>query len=162
VVAVTGIVAALSLNAELDSANFATSAALNSARTQRLGEVLLIITVMLVALAAINTIVISWATVLDTRHSSALSRALGMTPRQVTAAMSGAQLLPALVGATIGIPAGLALVAAVDPDSTTYPPLWQLLAVVPGTALAVAGLTAVPALIGARRPTAQILQSEQA
>jgi putative ABC transport system permease protein len=144
VIAVTGIIAALSLHAELGSSNFATSSALDDARTERLGDVLLIITVMLVALAAINTIVITWATVLDARHSSALSRALGLTPQQVTAAMSAAQVLPALVGAAIGIPAGLALVAAVDPDGTTYPPLWQLLAVLPGTALVVVGLTAVP------------------
>jgi hypothetical protein len=50
----------------------------------------------------------------------------------------------------------------VDPDSTTMPPLWQLLAVVPGTILVVAGLTAIPARISARRPVAEILQSELA
>ena len=76
--------------------------------------------------------------------------------------LSAAQLLPALVGALIGIPLGLALVAAVDPDTTTNPPLWQLLAVVPATLLVVALLTTIPARIGARRPAAEILQAEYA
>jgi putative ABC transport system permease protein len=37
------------------------------------------------------------------------------------------------------------------------PPLWQLVAVVLGTVLVVAGLTAIPARISARRPAAEIL-----
>jgi len=161
-ITVSGIVAALSLNAQLDTARFAASAQLDDARTERLGQVLLIITVTLVALAAVNAIVITWATVLDARYSSALARALGLTPQQVSNGLSGAQLLPALAGALLGIPLGLGLIAAVDPDATTNPPLWQLLAVVPGTILVVAGLTAIPARIGARRPTAEILQAEHA
>jgi ABC-type antimicrobial peptide transport system permease subunit len=79
----------------------------------------------------------------------------------VSAGLSAAQLLPALVGAILGIPGGIGLFAAVG-DSTTLPPLWQLLAVVPATVLVVAGLTAIPARIGARRPVAEILQSELA
>jgi hypothetical protein len=69
-----------------------------------------------------------------------LARALGATPEQVSLGLSAAQVLPALAGAILGIPGGLALLAAADPDSTTtMPPLWQLLAVVPGTVLVVAG-----------------------
>ena len=66
-------------------------------------------------------------------------------------------MLPALTGAVLGIPGGIALFAAVG-DSTTSPPLWQLLAVVAGTVLVVAGLTAVPARISARRPVAEVLR----
>jgi putative ABC transport system permease protein len=44
----------------------------------------------------------------------------------------------------------------------TIPPAWQLVAVMLGTLVAVAGLTAIPARIGARRPVADILQSETA
>jgi putative ABC transport system permease protein len=44
----------------------------------------------------------------------------------------------------------------------TIPPLAWLLAVVLGTLLVVAGLTAIPARIAARRPVAEILQSETA
>ena len=121
------------------------------------------ITITLLALAAVNAIFITWATALDARHSSALARALGATPQQVSAGLSAAQVLPALVGAVLGIPGGIALIEAADPDSTTtIPPLWQLLAVVPATVLVVAGLTAIPARIGARRPVAQTLASERA
>jgi hypothetical protein len=44
----------------------------------------------------------------------------------------------------------------------TIPPAWWLAAAVLGTLLAVAGLTTIPARIGARRPAAEILQSETA
>lgn len=47
-------------------------------------------------------------------------------------------------------------------DKATMAPLWQLLAVVPVTVLVVAVLTIVPARLGARRPVAEILQSELA
>jgi hypothetical protein len=161
-ITVSGIIAALSLNTQLDTARLAASAQLDEARTDRLGQVLLIITVMLIALAAVNVIVTTWATVLDARYSSALARALGLTPQQVSSGLSAAQLLPALAGAIVGIPMGLILIAAIDPDATTNPPLWQLLAVVPGTILVVAGLTIIPARIGARRPTAVVLQAEHA
>jgi putative ABC transport system permease protein len=132
-------------------------------QTDRDSQVLLVITVALVVLAAINAIFITWATVLDTRRPSALARALGATPQQVTAGLSAAQLLPALPGAIAGIPAGIGLYAAVSSgQALPVPPPWQLLAVVLGTLLVVAGLTAIPARIGARRPVAEILQSETA
>jgi ABC-type lipoprotein release transport system permease subunit len=155
-VTISGIVAALSAHADLlDDGS-------SSARADRLGQVLLAITITLFALAAVNAIFITWATALDARRASALTRALGATPHQIAAGLSAAQVLPALAGAILGIPGGLALVAAVDPDATTMPPLWQLLAVVPGTVLVIAALTAIPARIGARRPIAEILRSELA
>jgi ABC-type lipoprotein release transport system permease subunit len=125
-------------------------------------RVLLVITVPLVALAAVNAIFVTWATALDARHSSALARALGATPQQVSTGLSAAQVLPALVGAVLGIPGGLALFAAIGGDETANPPLWQLFAVAPVTVLVVAALTTIPARLGARRPTAQILQAELA
>ena len=132
-------------------------------RADRLNQVLLLITITLFALAAVNAIFITWATALDARRSSALARALGATPRQVGTGLSAAQVLPALVGALLGIPGGIELIKAADPDpTTTMPPLWQLLAVVPMTVLVVAVLTAVPARIGARRPVAGVLRSERA
>ena len=128
----------------------------------QLNQVLLVITITLVTLAAVNAIFITWATALDARHASALARALGATPQQVSAGLSAAQVLPALAGAILGIPGGIGLIVLVDPDSTTLPPLWQLLAVVPGTVIAIAALTAVPARLGARRPAAEILRAERA
>jgi ABC-type lipoprotein release transport system permease subunit len=154
-ITVSGIVAALAAHADLDGSN--------GVSADRLDQVLLVITITLIALAAVNAIFVTWATALDTRRSSALVRALGATPQQVSAGLSAAQVLPALAGAVLGIPGGLELIAVADPDSATpSPPLWQLLAVVPGTVLVIAGLTAIPARIGARRPTAQVLQSELA
>jgi putative ABC transport system permease protein len=161
-ITVSGIVAALAAHAQLNAQHVPGSSGLADPRTDRLSQVLLLITVMLVAQAAVNAIFITWATVLDARHSSALARALGATPQQLSAGLSAAQVLPALAGAVLGIPGGLGLIAAVTPGTTTVPPLWQLLAVVPGTVLVIAGLTAIPARISARRPTAQILQSELA
>jgi putative ABC transport system permease protein len=153
---VSGIVAALAAHADLVDHT-------SGARADRLNAVLLVITITLVALAAVNTIFITWATALDARHSSALARALGSTPQQVSAGLSAAQVLPALTGAILGIPGGLELIAAVDPDAATpMPPLWQLLAVVPGTVLVVAVLTAIPARINARRSVAEVLASELA
>jgi ABC-type antimicrobial peptide transport system permease subunit len=132
-------------------------------QTARDSQVLLAITVALVILAAINAIFIAWATVVDARRPSALSRALGATPEQVTTGLSATQLLPALPGAILGIPLAIGLDAAVSSgQALPIPPAWQLLAVVLATLLVVAGLTAIPARIGARRPVAEILQSELA
>jgi putative ABC transport system permease protein len=152
-ITVSGLVAALAAHAELVEGS-------SSVRADQLNGVLLAITITLVTLAAVNVIFITWAAALDARHSSALARALGATPQQVSAGLSAAQVLPALAGAILGIPGGFALLAAVDPDGTTMPPLWQLVGVVPGTVLVVAGLTAVPARISARRPVAEALRSE--
>jgi ABC-type antimicrobial peptide transport system permease subunit len=154
-ITVSGVVAALAAHADMADAS-------NSVRADRLNQVLLALTITLVTLAAVNAIFITWAAALDAKHASALSRALGATPQQVSTGLSAAQVLPALAGAAMGIPGGLALVAAVDPDSATMPPLWQLLCVVPATALVVATLTAIPARVSARRPVAEVLRSELA
>jgi predicted lysophospholipase L1 biosynthesis ABC-type transport system permease subunit len=100
--------------------------------------------------------------VLDARHTSALARALGATPQQVSAGLSAAQVLPALVGALLGIPGGIALVSAVNKDGKhlTLPPLWWLVATVLVTVVAVAAITIVPAWLGTRRPVGEVLQSE--
>ena len=128
----------------------------------RQNRVLLVIMVALTALAAVNAVLITWATALEAKHSSALARALGATPRQVSAGLSAAQVLPALTGAVLGIAGGLALFAALGgrDDGVTGPPLWQLFAVIPVTGVVVAVLTTVPARIGARRPAAEILHAE--
>ena len=161
-VTVTGVVAAMAAKALLD--HDAQLVGGTDPETIRANQVLLVITVTLVALAAINAIFVTWATALDAKHTSALARALGATPRQVSTGLSAAQVLPALVGAILGIPAGLALFNALGGggDGVTGPPLWQLLAVVPATVLVVAALTTIPARLGARRPTAEILQAELA
>jgi len=106
---------------------------------------------------------ITWAMVVDARRSSAVARALGATPGQVSAGLSGAQVLPTLIGALLGIPGGFGLVEALQQKSgsvITTPPIWWLIAVVIGTVVVVAVLTAVPARSGARRSVAVVLQAE--
>ena len=166
-ITVSGIFVALVLNAFLTTQPLA--GGYDDAQVELLRQVLLVVMVILLSLAAVNAIFITWATVLDNRHSSALARALGATPREVSAALAAAQVLPALVGAILGVfPGGFALFAAInaitggDSDRATLPSLWQLLAVVLATVLVVAALTAVPARLGGRRPVTETLQAELA
>ncbi|GAB2803153.1 hypothetical protein GCM10027176_04910 [Actinoallomurus bryophytorum] len=161
-ITVSGIYVLLVLNAFLTTQPLA--GGYDDAQVRVLRHVLLVWTVILLSLAAVNALVITWATVLDNRHSSALARALGATPREVSAALAVAQVLPALAGAVLGVfPGGFALFAAInaitggDSDRATLPSLWQLLAVVPATVLVVAALTAVPARLGGRRPVTETL-----
>jgi putative ABC transport system permease protein len=129
----------------------------------RLNQVLMVFTVALIALAAANALLITWVMVVDTRRSSAVARSLGATPGQVTAGLSGAQVLPALIGALLGIPGGFGLVNAIRHNGSsviTTPPAWWLAATVIGAVAVVAVLTAVPARIGARRSVAGVLQAE--
>jgi ABC-type lipoprotein release transport system permease subunit len=161
-ITVTGIVAVLAVRALVHQD--AQLVGGTDPDTVRANQVLLVLTVTLIALAAVNAIFVTWATALDAKHSSALARALGATPQQVSTGLSVAQVLPALAGAVLGIAGGLALFNGLGggEDGVTGPPLWQLLAVIPGTVLVVAALTTIPARLGARRSTAEILQAELA
>jgi ABC-type lipoprotein release transport system permease subunit len=122
-----------------------------------------ILTVVLGTLAVVNAIFTAWVTTLDARHSSAVARAFGATPGQLTAGVSAAQLLPALPGALLGIPLGIGLFAATNGAGTlVVPPASWLAIAVLGPLVAVAALTAIPARIGARQPVAAVLQAEMA
>jgi putative ABC transport system permease protein len=134
---------------------------LNAPAADPVGQIMSVLSVALLTLAAVNAIFIAIATVLDARRSSALARALGATPRQVSVGTSAAQLLPALPGAVLGISAGIGLYAAVSGGGVvTIPPLPTLIGVVGVTLLSVSILTAIPSRIGARRPVAEVLQTE--
>jgi putative ABC transport system permease protein len=123
---------------------------------------LLVITIMLITLSALNAIFTAWATVLDARRPSALMRALGARSGQVTNGLLAAQVLSALPGAILGVPLGIVLFKAVGGHQATAPSVLWVVAGVVGTLLAVAGFTALPAQIGGRAPAAPILQSETA
>jgi putative ABC transport system permease protein len=166
-VAVTaaGVVAVLTFHATAGLDASGGSGGLGSPVYDRDEQMLTVLAIVLVTLAVLNVIVTAWATVLDARRSSALARALGATPQQVSAGVSAAQLLPALPGALLGIPLGIGLFAAASGTGTrvlAIPPAWWLAAAVLGTLAAVAGLAAIPARIGARHPAAAVLQSELA
>jgi putative ABC transport system permease protein len=124
---------------------------------------MLALTIVLIVLAAVNAVFTAWATVLDARHTSAVSRAMGATPEQLTAGLAAAQLLPALPALVAGIPLGIGLFKfANSGGALTVPPAWWLVLVVAGTLLLVGGLTAIPARLGAHRPISGILQAELA
>jgi putative ABC transport system permease protein len=125
-------------------------------------DVLLVFTIALVLLALVNAILVTWATVQDARHASAIERALGASPDQVGWGLVVAQLLPALPGAILGIPVGVGLYDAVGRHGSTVPSAPALLGVLIVTLLVVAMLTSIPARIGARKSVAEILQSELA
>lgn len=129
----------------------------------RVNQVLLVVTIIMAVLAVANTLFTTWATVIDTRRFSAIARALGTRPRQAASSLTVTQLLPALIGAVLGMPLGIAFYGAVqNGGSQATPPWWWLLLMVLGI-LAVAGaLTALPARISSRQPIAQILQGETA
>ena len=156
-VTVSGVVAVLAGRAAM-AADWEGPTSLDP-QADRANQVLLVITVMLVALAVINAIVITWAAALDAKHMSALARALGATPGEVSAGLSAAQVLPAFAGAVLGVAGGLALWAAIGDDETN-PTNWQLLAVVAGTVLVVAALTTIPDRLAARRPVTESLRAE--
>jgi putative ABC transport system permease protein len=162
-VTVTGIVAVLAFRATVAEKQFGGASRVVNPVAVRDTQVLLVITVALIALAVLNAVFTAWATVLDNSHASALARALGATPQQVSAGLAAAQVLPALPGAILGIPLGIGLFAVANHAGlVTIPPAWWLAAVAAGTLLAVAGLTVIPARIGARRPVAGVLASEVA
>jgi putative ABC transport system permease protein len=158
---VTGLVAVLTLHATSDE--YGAAAGVSDPVAVRLSGVILVLGVVVGVLTGVNAIVATWATVLEARQPAALARAFGATPYQLAAGLSAAQLIPALPGVIIGIPAGLGLFAALDSGgSETIPPATWLAAVAVGTLLVLAVLTAIPARIGAQRPVAAILQAEMA
>jgi len=162
-VTMTGIVAVLTFHATADERLGGASSGLPDPVITRDEQMLLVITVALLALAVLNAITTAWATVLDATVSSALARALGATQRQLSAAIAAAQLLPAIPGAILGVPVGLGLfIAASGAGSrgTTIPSVGWLVPAVLATLVAVMGLTAIPAWAGTRRSVIDVLARE--
>ena len=162
-ITMAGVVAVLTFHATAGLTINGGGSGLSDPVLNRDEQVLLVLTVVLLTLAGLNAVVTAWSTMLDTRHPAALARALGATPRDVAAGLTAAQLLPAVPGVVLGIPLGIGLFAAADHGGLiVVPPAWWLAAAVLATLAAVAGLAAVPARVGARRPAAGILQAETA
>jgi ABC-type lipoprotein release transport system permease subunit len=155
-----GIVALLTFRATVDHDLGPTAGQVGDPVVTRDTQMLLVITIVLVALAVLNAVCTAWATVLDFRRSAALARALGASPRQVSAGVAWAQVLPAVPGTLLGIPLGLGLFKAASPGPLTVPPAWWLAAAVLATLAAVALLASIPAQAGTRRPAAEVLQAE--
>jgi RNA polymerase sigma factor (sigma-70 family) len=161
--AVTMVVTALTVERQLQIHQDHTAAGFlsSSAIYQSANHVLLVLSLALVCLAAVSATFTAWATIIDTQVATALARALGATPRQINGALTTAQLLPGLAAACLGIPTGLLLYQIAGGDlSTAIPPLLWLLGMIPGTLIAIALVTAVPAGLGARRPVAEMLRAD--
>jgi putative ABC transport system permease protein len=160
-ITVMGIVAVLAFHYMAGQQRFGAADGLGDPVVSRDEQMLLVITIALVTLAVLNAIFTAWATVLDARHSTALTRALGASPRQISAGLAAAQLYPALPGVIIGVPLGIGLYAAASGSAKVLvpSPLW-LAATAIGTLLVVAGLTTIPARIGLRQSVAGALGQE--
>jgi putative ABC transport system permease protein len=161
-ITVSGVYVLLILNAFLSTQSLV--GGYDAAQVKVLRQVLLVWTVILLSLTAVNAIVITWATVLDNRRSSALTRALGATPGEVSTALAAAQVVPALLGAILGVfPLGFALFYGInaivggDSSKATFPSLWQNVVLVLVSVFVVAALTTVPARLGGRRPVTETL-----
>ncbi|HEX3488563.1 MAG TPA: FtsX-like permease family protein [Streptosporangiaceae bacterium] len=162
-VTAAGIDAVLAFHAMTDAHQVAAASGLANPVAIRDGQVLAVVTVALVALAALNAVVTTWATVLDTRHSAALTRALGATQGQVSAGLSAAQLIAALPGVLLGIPAGLLLYKLANSSGELVtPPAWWLASAAAAILAAVALLAVVSARAAARATVAVVLQTETA
>lgn len=126
-------------------------------------RVLVVVTVVLIILAAVNAVFMAWTTVVETRRSCALARAFGATREQVMAGLSAAQVLPAAIGALLGVPAGIGFYHLAKHGSTVVSPsLFSLVVTLVATLMVIAVLTAIPARLDARRPVTEVLQSETA
>jgi len=161
-VTTAGIIAVLTFRATVDHNLGPAAGQVGDPVVTRDTQMLVVITIVLVALAVLNAVCAAWATVLDFRHSAALARALGASPWQVSAGVAWAQVLPAIPGTLLGIPLGIGLFKLTDPGKMTLPPIWWLAAAVLAVLAAVAVMASIPALIGARIPASRVLQSETA
>jgi putative ABC transport system permease protein len=161
-VTVMGLVAALAVHAAVDNklAHFGASGGLVNPDISQAEQVLTVITISLVTLAALTAIFTAWATVLDARRASAVTLALGATPQQVRAGLAVTQVIPALPGAVLGLPLGIGLFKVAGHGLSGLPPVPWLVAAVLGTVIVVAALTGAAARIGIRPPVADMLQTE--
>lgn len=124
-------------------------------RADQTGQVLLAVTLALVAMSALNTVLLGLSAAAAARPTLSVARTLGATPGQVVAALCVAQLLPAVPGVAAGIPAGLGLYWLFG--TQTVPPGQWLLATALVILPAVGALTALPAWAHTRTPAGRAL-----
>ncbi|NUW44147.1 FtsX-like permease family protein [Nonomuraea rhodomycinica] len=158
---VIGIVALLVIGAQPERGyGLDGSSALPNLRGEHDRRVMLAVTVLLIALAVVNTITFTWTTAMEARANVAIARTLGATPSQISLGLSTAQLLPSLPGAVAGVPLGIGLCAMFTVGKWTLPPSSWLFGAALATLVVTAALTALPARLAARRPVAQALSAE--
>ncbi|MER7474542.1 FtsX-like permease family protein [Micromonospora sp. NPDC000018] len=154
----TALVAILTVNTQVVQFDLGYTELANP-RVERGEQATLVLAVVLCILALINAAVSTWTAVLDARQPLTVARTLGATPAQAGVGLALAQLLPAIPGVALGVPAGIGLVASVSTGEVQYPPGFWLLATALGVLLAIAALTTIPAMVATRRPVVDTLQS---
>ncbi|MEV7802513.1 FtsX-like permease family protein [Microbispora sp. NPDC088329] len=160
---VIAIVALLTLHAQPERGyGLNGSSALPNLRGEHDRMLMLAVTILLVALAVVNTVTFTWTTAMEARANMAIARTLGATPGQISAGLSAAQLLPGLPGALIGGPLGAGLLSLFSARNAVEAPSSWLLGAALATLVATAALTALPARLAARRSVAQTLSAEAA
>ncbi|MEV4542180.1 FtsX-like permease family protein [Micromonospora echinaurantiaca] len=157
-ITMTALVAMQMVNARVEHFDLGYTELANP-RSERMDQALLVVIVVLCVLALINAVVSTWTAVLDARQPLAVARTLGATPTQAGVGLAVAQLLPAIPGVVAGIPAGIGLLEVVSTGEVRYPPGSWLLATALGVLLAIAALTAIPAMATTRRPVVDTLRS---
>lgn len=161
-VTTTTAVAVLAFHSTADQSIF-TQQGIANPIIQRDSEALLVATVVLIVLAVVNAVFTGWVTAMDARHSSALTQALGATPRQLLQAQAAAQGMAALPGVIAGVPLGILLFSAAShAHSIALPSAGLLVLAALGILAAVAALAVVPARAVARGSISGVLQSELA
>ncbi|WP_432132425.1 FtsX-like permease family protein [Streptomyces tendae] len=145
------VTAALTFRVSLEGEAAQGTSTFEDIRDAVTGQVMLGVTVALVALSVLNTVLVSWSTAVQARRALAVTRTLGATPGQVVAALCTAQLLPAVGGIAVGIPTGVGLFALFSAVVVTPPAGWLAVAA-PAVLLAVAALAALPAWLHTRGP----------
>ncbi|MEU7240560.1 FtsX-like permease family protein [Streptomyces sparsogenes] len=154
------VTAVLTFHAALDAAPAFKRFGPIEVRTDQTGQVLLAVTLALVALSTLNTVLLGWSTAVQARRALTITRTLGATPGQVVTALCTAQLLPAVPGVAAGVPAGLGLYWFFGAQ-VTPPGSWLLTAALV-ILLAVGALTALPAWAHTRSPAGRALDAEPA
>jgi putative ABC transport system permease protein len=160
---VIAIVALLTLHAQPERGyGLNGSSVLPNLRGEHDRRLMLAVTILLIALAVVNTVTFTWTTAMEARANMAIARTLGATPGQISAGLSIAQLLPSLPGAVLGVPLGVGLLSLFAAPNAVEPPSSWLFGAALATLLATAALTALPARLAARRSVAQTLSAEAA
>ncbi len=124
------------------------------------------LTGLMLALGAVNALIVSVFAARDGAANHARLRAVGVTPGQTGAIVFSSQVTVALAAAVVGVPLGalvfrLAYVAANgSADGAQLPPLVWVLPAVAATLLLAAALAALPARWMSRRPVARVLACE--
>jgi putative ABC transport system permease protein len=131
----------------------------------QLQAIVLVGAALLVALAALNAMVVAIFAARDNAGNHAILRAVGATPRQTVVSFVVAQLGASLLGCAAGIPLGVLLFNSVNGDSTKglgtiALPASVYVAVAVAAPLLYLLVVIVPAARLARRPVAGVLSYE--